>query len=120
MRRRWDGYTNLEEELHRWAAIVEGRSSAVPTDPAVSKFDTFTDGHREGWTTAITGTGGSWAVSGNALVQSAVDQDSRATLNGSNWTDQVVEAKVDASQFNGTSFVAVYARFKTVDECVLT
>jgi hypothetical protein len=111
-----DGYTNLEEELHRLAAIVEGRSSAVPTDPANSKFDTFTDANSNGWTTAITGASGSWAVSGNALVQSAVDQDSRATLNGSNWTDQVVEARVDASQFNGTSFVAVYARFKNPGE----
>ena len=108
-----DGYTNLEEELHRLAAIVEGR---IPTDPAVSKFDFFTDDASEGWTTAVAGTGGSWAVSGKALVQSALDQNSRAMLNGSNWTDQVVDARVDASQFNGTSFVAVYARFKSVDE----
>ena len=111
-----DGYTNLEEELHRFAAIVEGRSSAVPTDPAVSKIDSFTDDASEGWTTAITGAGGSWAVSNNTLVQSLVDQNSRAILNGSNWTDQVVETRVDASAFNGTSFVAVYARFKNINE----
>ena len=55
-------------------------------------------------------------MSGKTLVQSALDQNSRAMLNGSNWTDQVVDARVDASQFNGTSFVAVYARFKSVDE----
>ena len=52
-----DGYTNLEEELHRWSAIVEGRS--VGADAAISKFDTFTDGVADGWTTAMTGTGGS-------------------------------------------------------------
>jgi hypothetical protein len=109
-----DGYTNLEEELHRWSAIVEGRS--VAADPAVSKFDTFTDGVADGWTTAVTGTGGNWAVSGQALVQSLTDQNSRALVNGSKWTDQVVEARVDASAFNGTSFVAVYARFNTIDD----
>ena len=37
-------------------------------------------------------------------------------MNGSTWTDQIVEAKVDASAFNGTSFVAVYARFNTVND----
>jgi hypothetical protein len=111
-----DGYTNLEEELHRWAAIVEGRSSAVPTDPAVTKIDSFTDDASEGWTTAISGAGGSWAVTNNSLMQSLVDQNSRAILDGSNWTDQVVEAKVDASSFNATSFVAVYARFKTIND----
>jgi hypothetical protein len=110
-----DGYTNLEEELQRWAAIVEGRSTAVPTDPAVSKFDTFTDDASEGWTTAIAGTAGSWSVSGKTLVQSLanLNEKARAMLDGSNWTDQVVEAKVDASAFNGTSFVGVFARFNT-------
>ena len=109
-----DGYTNLEEELHRWAAIVEGRSVAV--DAAVSKFDTFTDGNSDGWTTAVTGTGGTWNANGQVLLQSATDQNSRALLNGSNWTDQVIEANVDAGAFNGSSFVAVYARFNTVDD----
>jgi hypothetical protein len=108
-----DGYTNLEEELHRLAAIVEGR---IPTDPTVSKFDYFTDDASEGWTTAISGAGGSWAVTNHTLVQSLTDQNSRAILNGSNWTDQVVETKVDASAFNGTSFVAVYARFKSLND----
>src|SRR6185436_6476144 len=77
-----DGYTNLEEELHRWAAIVEGQSSAVPTDPIVSKIDSFTDDASEGWTTTISGAGGSWAVTNNQLVQSLVDQNSRAILDG--------------------------------------
>jgi hypothetical protein len=108
-----DGYTNLEEELHRLAAIVEGR---IPMDPTVSKFDYFTDDASEGWTTAISGAGGSWAVTNHTLVQSLTDQNSRAILNGSNWTDQVVETKVDASAFNGTSFVAVYARFKSLND----
>lgn len=105
-----DEYTNLEEELHRWAAIVEGRS--VAEDAAISKFDTFTDGIADGWTTIGTG----WAASGQTLLQSLTDQNSRALLNGSNWTDQVVEARVDASAFNSTSFVAVYARFSSVND----
>jgi len=107
-----DGYTNLEEELHRWSAIVEGRS--VTTDPAVAKFDTFTDGVADGWTTIGTG----WSASGKTLTESQTDQDARAILNGSNWTDQVVETKVDASAFNstGSSMVAVYARFNTIDD----
>jgi len=109
-----DGYTNLEEELHRWAAIVEGRG--VPADPAAARFDTFTDGVADGWTT--TGTGGSWNASSQSYVQSATDQDARALLNGSNWTDQVVEARVDASAFNpaGSSMVAVYARFNSIND----
>jgi len=112
-----DGYTNLEEELQRWAAIVEGRSSAVPTDPAVSKFDTFSDEALDGWTTAISGTTGSWAVTNNTLVQSVTAVPySRAMLNGSNWTDQVIEAKVDASAFNGSAYVAVFARFRSLND----
>jgi hypothetical protein len=109
-----DGYTNLEEELHRWAAIVEGRG--IATDPAVVKVDTFTDRVADGWTT--TGTGGTWSASSQSLVQSATDQDARVLLNGSNWTDQVVEARVDASAFNpvGSSMVAVYARFNSIDD----
>jgi len=112
-----DGYTNLEEELQRWAAIVEGRSSAVPTDFAVSKFDSFSDELFDGWTTAIQGAGGSWAVNNNTLVQSTTAEPyARAMLNGSNWTDQVIEAKVDASTFNSGGFVAVYARFKSIND----
>jgi hypothetical protein len=111
-----DGYTNLEEELQRWAAIVEGRS--LPTDAAVSKFDTFTDGIADGWTTAVAGASGNWTASNQTLLQSATDQDSRALFNGSNWTDQVVEAKVDVSTFNasGTSMVAVFARFNSIND----
>ena len=109
-----DGYTNLEEELHRWAAIVEGRG--IATDPAVVKVDTFTDRVADGWTTA--GTGGTWSASSQSLVQSATDQDARVLLNGSNWTDQVVEARIDASAFNpvGSSMVAVYARFNSIND----
>jgi hypothetical protein len=111
-----NGYTNLEEELHRWSAIVEGRS--VATDAEASKFDTFTDGTADGWTTAVTGAGGTWAVSGQTFVQSQTDQDSRALLNGSNWTDQVIEAKVDVAALNpvGVSMVAVYARFSSIND----
>jgi hypothetical protein len=109
-----DGYTNLEEALHARAAIVEGR---IPTDPAVSKFDTFTDDALDGWTTAFSGAGGSWAVTNNTLVQSLSDVPySRAMVDGSNWTDQVIEAKVDASAFNGSSFVAVFARFRSLND----
>jgi len=109
-----DGYTNLEEELHRWAAIVEGRG--VPTDAAVSKFDTFTDGVADGWT--MTGTGGSWSASGHSLLQSLIDQDARALLNGSSWTDEVVQARVQAQEFNtsGSAMVAVYARFNSIND----
>jgi hypothetical protein len=37
-------------------------------------------------------------------------------LNGSNWTDQVIEAKVDASAFNGSAYVAVFARFRSLND----
>lgn len=106
-----DGYKNIEEELHRLAAIVEGRG----TDGFSAVFDTFTEGDANGWTTNVLNATGAWNVVGNTLKQTDNTLNGRAVLGGTDFADQVVQARVTIESFSGSGFVAVYGRFNAFD-----
>jgi pectate lyase len=72
--------------------------------------DTFEDGVADGWST----NGGSWAVvtdGSQVYRQSSTSSTALALAGATTWTDQVVEARVKAIQFVGSSeYVAIAAR----------
>jgi|GEM_PF-3541632 hypothetical protein len=109
-----DGYTNLERWLHSLAADVEGTGGGSgPANLGISTFDTFSDGNDNGWTWhgAV-----NWTVTSGAYRQSDLSGGARAMLEGTNWEDQVVEARVTPVSFDGTSrFAAVYARYADIN-----
>lgn len=106
-----DGYKNIEEELHRLAAIAEGRG----TDGSSAVFDAFNDGDANGWTTNVAGATGSWSIVNNALKQTNNALNARAVLSGTDFDDQVVQARVTIDSFSGSGFAAVYGRFNAFD-----
>jgi hypothetical protein len=110
-----DGYTNLEEWLHARAAAVEGRIAA-PIDAAVNVSDNFSDGNSDGWDTATTDATGSWSISSGALRQSLTNWNGRAVLAKTHWTDQVIQATVTPTAWGGSGFVAVYGRYRTLND----
>jgi hypothetical protein len=122
-----DGYTDLEEVLHEYAAQAEGRglgdsSYAVtgthdpyvsPIDAATAVFDSFTDAYPDGWRTTTDGTTGTWTLNAGAYQQTDASANARAVLANTNWTDQVVEVKVTPTSLSTSGFVAVYGRYNT-------
>lgn len=111
-----DGYTNLEEWLHSWSALVESGGGA-PADPSSTVLDNFEDGNAAGWTAAGS-TAWSVVVSGNGDVyrQSNSSADARAILNGSNWTNQVIQADVKITAVDGSSrWAGVFGRYTDIN-----
>jgi hypothetical protein len=109
-----DGYTNLERWLHGLAADLEGHvGSTDPLNASIGNFDTFSDGNDNGWNWNGTT---NWTLASGAYRQSNTSGGARALLEGTNWTDQVVEAKVKPVSFDGTNrFAAVYARYRDIN-----
>lgn len=105
-----DGYKNFEEWLHDLAVNLE-QSTSIAMDVS----DTFEDGNLNGWTSE--GSAPNWAVvtdGSNVLEQDDYSGESRALFDDTNWSgDQVVEARVKPTAFNGSNrFAAVYARYQ--------
>ncbi|MES2697659.1 MAG: LamG-like jellyroll fold domain-containing protein, partial [Verrucomicrobiota bacterium] len=101
-----DGYTNIEEWLHAKSAAVE---NAI--DPPTPQFDNFQDGNANGWAPD----GGIWGMTGSFAYQQSDNTQSavRSVLNATSWTDQLVEADVNATSFNGANrFFGIVARYK--------
>ncbi len=111
-----NGYTQLEDWLHGLAADLEvggGGGGSMPINSPIATFDTFTDGNSLGWTAAGAT---AWSIASGAYRQSNTSGGARAILSGTNWTNQVVEAKVKPVSFNGTNrFCAVYARYRDIN-----
>src|SRR5262249_8542212 len=77
--------------------------------------DNFESGNAAQWTAHS----GSWAVipdpdgGTNVFAQTTTSGDAKASAGSAAWTDQVVEAKVKITSFNGSNrFAAVFARFQ--------
>jgi hypothetical protein len=104
-----NGYTDLEEWLHAFAAELEGT-----TDPAVVIQKDFESGN-DNDLVSVSGTG-NWARvtdgASTVLRQSNGANDTRLALNGTNWTNQSVQADVKIHSFSGTDrWVGLSARF---------
>lgn len=105
-----NGYTNIEEWLHGLSRSLE---SAI--DAPTPKFDDFQDGIADGWVPD----GGAWsmttALNGSLVYRQSDDAQIavRSVLNGTNWTDQLVEADANMISFTGTNrFMGVVARYR--------
>lgn len=105
-----DGYTDIEEWLHEWAAIVEGGGGS---DPEVVVTDDFEDGLADGWTEYGTHNWHVTQVAGNRVYR----QDDTATaavsiLEGTDWDDYTIEARARILGFSTTnsSLISLYAR----------
>ena len=104
-----DGYSDLEEWLHAYAAVVEGR-----LDPAAVIQKDFESGNDAAdWT--LVGTG-AWArtTDGASTVfrQSNTAPDTRMILTGSNWTNQSIQTDVKIQSFSGIDhWVGLSARY---------
>lgn len=108
------GYTNIEEELHSLAAALEGT-----LDPSAPILDNFEDNNANGWTPSGTP---SWAIAqvgtagmpdhNKVYAQTNTTGDARSTLDGTNWTTQVIQADITPTSFNGTDrWIGVMGRF---------
>jgi hypothetical protein len=74
--------------------------------------DTFESGSADQWT-PLSGAWGVTADGSNVFAQTSASGDARASAGSAAWTNQVVEAKVKVTAFNGSNrFVAVFARFQ--------
>lgn len=102
-----NGYSNIEEWLHRMAAVLE-------TDPAATYSDTFSDGNASGWTTD----GGTWTVTGGAYAQTNVNASAnRAVLGATHWSDQSIEADARYTAQSGADrFFGVVVRYTGPDD----
>jgi hypothetical protein len=104
-----NGYSDLEEWLHGFAAELEGT-----VDPAAVIQKDFESGN-DNDLVPVSGAG-TWARvtdgASTVLRQSSGATDTRLALNGTNWTDQSVQADVKIHSFSGTDrWVGLSARF---------
>lgn len=88
-------------------AMKFGRAAATPPEGGgggggsaqQAVFDDFEDGDSIGWTPSGAH---SWSVVGGVFRQTDVTGGARATLDASNFTDQMIEADVTIESINGT------------------
>jgi hypothetical protein len=104
-----NGYTDLEEWLHAFAAQLERDAPAV----IQKDFESGNDSDLQ----SVSGAG-TWARetdgASTVLRQSSPATDTRLALNGTNWTDQSVQADVKIHSFSTTGtdhWVGLSARF---------
>lgn len=103
-----NGYTRIEEWLQGLSNQLNGATAPTTTDALLATFDTFTDGNANGWT-PVGNT--EWSITSGQYRQSANVEWGRGIVTGTNWTNQVVQAKVTPLSFNGTNrFIALLAR----------
>jgi hypothetical protein len=108
-----NGYTRIEEWLQGLSNQLTGLIAPTTTDALLATFDTFTDGNANGWT-PLGNT--EWSITSGAYRQSANVEWARAVSAGTNWTNQVVQAKIKPLSFNGSNrFIALLARQRDVN-----